>query len=127
MKKHAFIVSATLALGLAISQAQAAVSADQANALKSTLTPLGAEKAGNSDGSIPAWTGGLTGEVAGAKFGDVPADPFPGEQPLFRITAQNAAQYADKLNEGTLALLNKYPDKFHLDVYPTHRSAAAPQ
>lgn len=127
MNKHVFVAAATLTLGLAMSQAQAAVSAEQANALKGALTPMGAEQAGNSDGSIPAWTGGLTGEVAGAKFGDVPADPFPGEKPVLRITAQNAAQYADKLSEGTLALLNKYPDKFHLDVYPTHRSAAAPQ
>ena len=127
MNKHAFVAAATLTLGLAIGQAQAAVSADQANALKDTLTPLGAEQAGNSDGSIPAWTGGLTGEVAGATFGDVPADPFPGEQPLLRITAKNAAQYADKLSEGTLALLDKYPDSFHLDIYPTHRTAAAPQ
>ncbi|WP_172152880.1 DUF1329 domain-containing protein [Pseudomonas tumuqii] len=127
MNKHALVVAATLTLGLAISQAQAAVSADQANALKGILTPLGAEQAGNSDGSIPAWTGGLTGEVAGAKFGDVPADPFPGEKPLLQITAKNAAQYADKLSEGTLALLDKYPDSFRLDIYPTHRSAAAPQ
>ncbi|HSX65601.1 MAG TPA: hypothetical protein VLF15_12785, partial [Pseudoxanthomonas sp.] len=68
MNKHVFVAAATLTLGLAIGQAHAAVSAEQANALKDTLTPLGAEKAGNSDGSIPAWTGGLTGEVAGAKF-----------------------------------------------------------
>lgn len=127
MNKHALVVAATLTLGLAISQAQAAVSADQANALKGILTPLGAEQAGNSDGSIPAWTGGLTGEVAGAKFGDVPVDPFPGEKPVLQITAKNAAQYTDKLSEGTLALLDKYPDSFHLDIYPTHRSAAAPQ
>ena len=127
MNKHLFVAAATITLGLAIGQAQAAVSADQANALKGPLTPLGAEQAGNSDGSIPAWTGGLTGEVAGAKFGDVPADPFPGEKPLLQITAKNAAQYADKLSEGTLALLDKYPDSFRLDIYPTHRSAAAPQ
>ncbi|WP_137817681.1 DUF1329 domain-containing protein [Pseudomonas sp. 2FG] len=127
MNKHAFVVSATLAIGLAIGQAHAAVSAGEANALKGTLTPLGAEQAGNSDGSIPAWTGGLTGEVAGATFGDVPADPFPGEKPVLQITAKNAAQYADKLNEGTKALLDKYPDSFHLDIYPTHRTAAAPQ
>lgn len=127
MKLHAIAISATLSLGLAISQAHAAVSMDEANALKNTLTPMGAERAANSDGTIPAWTGGLTGDVTGAKFGDVPSDPFPGEKPTLRITAKNAAQYADKLSEGTLALLNKYPDSFHLDIYPTHRTAAAPQ
>ena len=29
------------------------------------LTPFGAEKAGNADGSIPAWDGGLTAPPAG--------------------------------------------------------------
>ena len=126
MKKHALLLSATLTAALLAAHATAAVSPEEANALKNNLTPLGAEKAGNSDGSIPAWTGGLTGEVPGARFGDVPADPFPGEKPLFRIDAKNAAQYGDKLPEGTKALLAKYPDSFFLDVYPSHRTAAAP-
>ena len=38
----------------------AAVSAAEAAKLGAELTPLGAEKAGNADGSIPAWDGGLT-------------------------------------------------------------------
>jgi hypothetical protein len=51
-----------LALALAAAfaaPASAAVSADEAAKLKTTLTPLGAERAGNKDGSIPAWDGGL--------------------------------------------------------------------
>lgn len=127
MKKHAILLSAAISVALLASEASAAVSEEEANALKSTLTPLGAEKAGNTDNSIPEWTGGLTGEVAGEKFGDIPADPFPGEKPLLRIDARNAAEHADKLNEGTRALLERYPDSFYLDVYPTHRTAAAPQ
>ncbi|WP_044872486.1 DUF1329 domain-containing protein [Pseudomonas sp. LFM046] len=127
MKKHALFLSATLTAALLANHATAAATPEEANALKGNLTPMGAEKAGNSDGTIPAWTGGLTGEVSGARFGDVPVDPFPGEKPLFRIDAKNAAQYGDKLNEGTKALLAKYPDSFFLDVYPSHRTAAAPQ
>lgn len=127
MKKHEFVLSAALALSLAINYAHASVSDEEANALKSTLTPLGAERAGNSDGSIPEWTGGLTADVPGDKFGDVPADLFPGEEPLFTITAENADQYADKLNEGTKALLKQFPESFYLKVYPSHRTAAAPQ
>ncbi|WP_414157469.1 DUF1329 domain-containing protein [Pseudomonas sp. BNK-15] len=126
MKQHAPLLSLLTVLSLACGHAIAAVSADQANTLKTTLTPMGAQKAGNADGSIPAWTGGLTKDVPGAKFGDVPADPFPGEKPVLQITAQNAAQYADKLSEGTRALLQQYPDTFRVDVYPTHRTAAAP-
>ena len=34
------------------------------------------------------------------------------------------AQYADKLTEGTKALLKKYPT-FRVDVYPTHRTRRA--
>ncbi|MNI07577.1 hypothetical protein D3C73_605870 [compost metagenome] len=127
MKQHAPLLSALALISLVSGPALAAVSAEQANTLKSTLTPMGAEKAGNKDGSIPAWTGGLIKDVAGPKFGDAPADPFPGEKPLLQITAKNAAQYADKLSEGTRALLQQYPDSFHLEVYPTHRSAAAPE
>lgn len=35
----------------------AAVTAQEAASLKTTLTPLGAERAGSKDGTIPAWTG----------------------------------------------------------------------
>ncbi|TBW48320.1 DUF1329 domain-containing protein [Marinobacter halodurans] len=126
MKKPILALSVLFALGISIGPAQAAVSADQANALKSTLTPMGAERAGNADGTIPAWTGGMTKVPAGPKFGDIPADPFPGEKPLYRIDAKNAAKYAAKLSPGVQAMLKKYPDKFHLEVYPTHRTAAAP-
>lgn len=106
--------------------AQAAVSSDQAARLKTDLTPMGAERAGNADGSIPAWDGGYTQAPAGYKSGDKRADPFAGEKPLYSITAANMSQYAEQLAEGTKVLLNKYPD-YRLDVYPTHRSAAAPQ
>jgi hypothetical protein len=34
-------------------------------------------------------------------------------------------QHADKLSEGTQALLAKYPQSYRIDVYPTRRTAAA--
>ena len=37
----------------------AAVSADEAKQLGTTLTAVGAEKAGNKDGTIPEYTGGI--------------------------------------------------------------------
>ena len=114
-----------LAAGLACAGAQAAVSADEAAQLKSTLTPLGAEKAANKDGTIPAWDGGLK-SASGPKVGDIPVNPYPNEKPLLKIDAKNASQHAAKLSEGTQALLKKYPESFRLDVYPTHRTAAAP-
>ena len=106
---------------------QAAAPADQAQRLKNgDLTPFGAVKAANADGSIPAWTGGLNGATQGEAPGGRRADPFKDEKPLFTITAQNMGQYAAQLTEGVQALLKKYPD-FRLDVYPSHRTAAAPQ
>ena len=105
----------------------AGVTPADAEQLKSTLTPLGGEKAGNKDGTIPAWTGGYTTPIPGFKNGGRRGDPFASEKPLYSITAKNAAQYADKLSDGVKAMLQKYPDSYRVDVYPTHRTAAAPQ
>lgn len=127
-RQHKFASVAALAIGLSASAAAlAAISADEAAQLKSTLTPLGGEKAGNKAGTIPAWDGGITKPVGGATRGDVPVDLFAAEKPVVQITAKNMAQYADKLSDGTQALLKKHPDTFRVDVYPTHRTASAPQ
>lgn len=116
------VLNAALA---AASMATAAVPAAEAAKLKGELTPLGAERAGNKEGTIPIWEGGLT-QSAGAKLGDIPVNPYPNDKPILQINAQNAAQHAAKLSEGTQALLKKYPESFRVDVYPTRRSAAAP-
>jgi hypothetical protein len=107
--------------------ALAAASADEAAKLKTELTPFGAEKAANKDGSIPAWNGGYTTPIAGDKPGGRRGDPFKDEKPLFSINAKNADQYADRLSDGQKAMLKKYPDSYRIDVYKTHRTAAAPQ
>jgi hypothetical protein len=117
---------AAVAATLVTAPVRAQVSAEQAEQLKTTLTPLGAERAGNKDGTIPAWTGGDTTLPAGWKPGGRRPDPFASEKPLLSITAQNVAQYADKLTDGQQALFRKYPN-YRIDVYPTHRTAAAPQ
>ncbi len=106
--------------------ALAAVSADEAAKLKTTLTPLGAERGANKDGTIPPWDGGATKAAAGYKAGDARPDPFAADKPLLSINAKNMDQHAAKLSDGVKALMKKYPD-FRIDVYPTRRSAAAPQ
>lgn len=103
----------------------AAVSEEQAAALGGKLTPLGADRAGNADGSIPAWTGGLRQEPGGSVVTPRP-DPFPNEAPLFTITAANVQAYADKLPDGAKALFARFPD-YRMNIYPSHRTAAAPQ
>jgi len=122
-----FTRSILLALGctaLAAPLAQAAVSAEEAAKLKTTLTPLGGERAGNKDGSIPPWEGGHPVD-AGFRSATI-ADLFAKDKPLFVVTPQNAAQYAEKLTDGSMGLLKKYPS-FKIEVYPTRRTAAAPQ
>ncbi|SDJ37747.1 Protein of unknown function [Pseudomonas delhiensis] len=126
-KKLACLLTALSASLLFAHGALAAVSAEEAGKLKTTLTPLGGERAGNADGSIPAWTGGYTQADPAYKDGGKRGDPFAADKPLFTITAQNMAQYAAQLTPGVQAMLKKYPDSYRLEVYPTHRSAAAPQ
>lgn len=127
MRSHP-LQRAALALALAgLIPAHAAVTPEEAAKLKTELTPLGAERAGNKDGSIPAWTGGYTTPIPGDKPGGKRGDPFKAEKPLYSVNASNMAQHADKLTEGVKALLRKYPQTYRIDVYPTHRTAAAPQ
>jgi hypothetical protein len=104
----------------------AAVSPEEADKLRSELTPLGAERAGNKDGTIPAWTGGYTTVPPGYRSGQPRPDPFANEKPLFQISAANVDRYADKLADGVKILLTRFPG-YRMDVYRTHRTAAAPQ
>ena len=107
--------------------ALAAVSADEAKQLGTTLTAVGAEKAANKDGTIPAYTGGLSAPPASYQKGSaVRTDPFADEKPRLTITGKDAAAQADKLTEGTKELLKRYPT-MRVDVYPTHRTVAVPQ
>jgi Protein of unknown function (DUF1329) len=122
--KHILILSA---LSLAVTSALAGVSAEEAKKLGTTLTPVGAEVAGNADKSIPAYTGGLTKAPAGYEKGSgIRPDPFASEKPLYSITSANMAQHESKLTAGTRELLKRYPT-MRVDVYPTHRSAGYPK
>lgn len=103
-----------------------AISAEQVARLGSDLTPLGGERAGNAAGTIPAWSGGITSPPASYQPGDHHPDPFASDQALFTITAANMAQYQDRLTAGHVALLKAY-DTYKLPVYPSRRSASAPQ
>lgn len=124
MKKLTLVASA---MALAFSfNAAAKLPADQVARLGADLTPVGAEKAGNKDGSIPAWEGGITKAPAGYKPGDHHLDPFAADKVLFTIDKSNLAQYKSMLSPGQVALFNLYPT-FKMNVYPTRRSASYPQ
>jgi hypothetical protein len=108
------------ALIMASSATFAATTPENAAKLGTSLTPVGAEKAGNSAGTIPEWNGGL------AMSDDRYTNPFSDEKPLFTITAANAEQYKENLTPGQLAMLQRYKDSFSIPVYPSHRTAALP-
>ncbi len=91
----------------------------------SILTPFGSLRAGNADGTIPAWNGEIIQAQAGYEPGQTPLI-FIDEKPLYSVTGASMAQYQDKLAPGVQALLQKYSD-YRLDVYPTHRTGVAPQ
>ena len=116
------------ALGLVAQGALAGLTQEEADRLGGDeLTPVGAERAGNAAGTIPAWTGGLQELPAGYVEGEPLVDPFPDDQPLFTITAANFEQYKDNLSPGQIALLKRYPDTFRMPVYESRRSAAYPE
>jgi mannose-6-phosphate isomerase-like protein (cupin superfamily) len=116
------ILIATLALPV-----YAEMASDEVARLGVDLTPLGGEKAGNSDGTIPTWNGGLMQAPPGYTEGGYYIDPYAGDVVKATITSSNMAEHVGKLTEGHKALLKTYPDSFKMNVYPTHRSAAAPQ
>jgi hypothetical protein len=120
--------TALSALAVVVPQANAAVSVEEAQALGKTLTPIGAEMAGNLAGTIPAYTG----ETPAAPASFVPGsgirpDPFAADQVKFSITAANLEQYAGQLTEATKELLRRYPQSYRVDVYPSRRSMTFPQ
>jgi len=112
--------------------ALAATTQNSASMLGNELTPLGAIKAGNSNGTIPEWEGGICEPVPGyepkdARGGHPYVDPFADESPRFTITASNLDQYRDQLPEGTVVLLERFPDTYRVDVFPTHRTVCYPE
>lgn len=121
MNRKLGLIFASLALLLA-GTASAKVTSEEAGKLGKELTPMGAERAGNKAGTIPAWDGGLPQK-------DYPrdADPFAADAPLYTITAANLKQYEAVLTEGQKMLFKTFPDNYKMIVYPTRRSASYPQ
>jgi hypothetical protein len=89
-----------LVLGLVFLLSAGLVFSAETSVFGEDLTPYGAERNGAEEGAIPAWDGG---------------------------TAKNYTQYADQLSQGQKALLLAYPDTYKLPIYPSHRTASAPQ
>lgn len=116
---------AGLAAGLLVGLAPFASWAADASQLGASLTPVGGEKAGNKDGSIPAWQ--PERQDAGWTPGKFRGDGWKhkADKPLFSINASNVDKYADKLTPGQIALI-KQTSGYKMEVYPTRRSCGVP-
>jgi len=122
----------------------AAVSPQEAAKLGKELTPVGAIRAGNAEGTIPEWTGRKNFPPETLRY--TPADlekmrkqdpagvekQFQGSlqkeyfQPQFEISKANMAKYAAQLTEGQKAMLTKYPT-FRMKVFKSVRTAFYPE
>ena len=114
----------SVASGVWAGAAHAAATDAEIQRLGQDLTCVGAERAGNAEGTIPEWSGKWLGAPDHIDFkgtGYHPVDPYAGEKPLFVITAANLNEHKDKLSAGQLALFAKYPATFQMPIYPSHR------
>jgi hypothetical protein len=125
--KKATLVSIAVTVALASTSAAAKISEQEAAKLEKELTPFGAVRAANADGSIPAWTGGIKSAPAGYKVGDHHLDPFADDKAMYTITAKNLAQYKNLLTPGQIKLFETYPDTYKMSVYQSRRSASYPE
>src|ERR1043166_5637694 len=119
----------TIGIAAALMSVAATAKVPQAEAdrLGKDLTPIGAEMAGNKDGTIPKWEGGYKQQPSCYKGrGTRVCNPSPDDKPKFAITAANAEQYKDHLSAGQLAMFKMYPD-YKLNVYATRRTAGYEQ
>ena len=85
------------------------------------LTPSGAIRAGNAEGTIPEWKNEPIVPPSDFVTGEFHTDPFRDDAVQFKITAQNFQEYADKLSVGQRTMFETYPD-FYMNIYPTRRS-----
>ncbi len=130
--------------------AAAGVSAAEAAKLGNELTPIGAIRAANSDGSIPEWKGQSLFTDQQINLSRAELEEWRKNDPKkvrdlvyselekrkgeigdvitkqFTITAQNYKQYADKLTAGHQAMFEKYPG-YTMPVYKTVRTGFFPE
>ncbi len=127
MRRGKFLVAGVvLALMSLPLSSLATVSEEQANRLGRDLMPTGGLRAGNAEGTIPEWRGGLERREIDLNQPDPLGDPFGDDPMRFRITAENMAQFRDQLTPGHIAMLEAYSDTYTMPVYPTRRSTSYP-
>ena len=128
--KTVLMTGIAAALTLIASGPQAKVSEEEVARLGQDLTPMGAERAGNKEGTIPEWTGSMKGAPEHLNYGGDGSplpNPYADDKVLFSITAENVEEHADRLTVGQIALFKLRPDTFRMDIYPSHRDGGYAQ
>jgi hypothetical protein len=125
--KKLTLASVAVSLAIVSTATLAKVSSTEIAKLSKELTPIGAVRAANKDGSIPAWNGGITSVPAGYTVGDHHIDPFSTDKVKYTITAANVGEYKAMLTPGQIKLFETYPDTYKMNVYQSRRSASYPE
>ncbi|HYG86411.1 MAG TPA: DUF1329 domain-containing protein [Azospirillum sp.] len=112
---------------LALTLAVPALAAEPEPKLGEELTPFGAIRAANKNGTIPAWTGGMDEPPPEYVPGRHMRDPFFEDTRWFTVHTSELERYKSRLSAGLVALLKTYPDSFEIPMFPTRRTSAAPQ
>lgn len=119
------VLMAAGVLALLSGTANAAITAEERASIgidSGTLTPAGAIRAGNAEGTIPEWKNERIALPPGYVRGGFMPDPYADDPVRFTITPQNYQEHADKLSEGQKLMFQTYPD-FFMNIYPSRRSA----
>jgi hypothetical protein len=125
--KKLTLASVAVSLAIVSTATLAKVSSTEVAKLNKELTPMGAERGANKDGSIPSWNGGITSVPAGYTVGEHHVDPFSADKVEYTITSANVAQYKSMLTPGQVKLFETYPDTYKMNVYQSRRSASYPE
>jgi len=102
---------------------QAAVSIEQAKRLSGDLTPIGAIRKGNANGSIPDWSNKYSDKISHSQW----LRTIEKEKPLFVIDHLNIDDHRNSLSVGLQKLITLYPNSFNIPIYPSHRTAVYPK
>jgi len=125
--KKLTLASVAVSLAIVSTATLAKVSSAEVAKLNKELTPIGAVRGANKDGSIPLWNGGITSVPAGYTVGEHHVDPFSTDKVKYTITAANVADYKAMLTPGQVKLFETYPDTYKMNVYQSRRSASYPE
>ena len=115
-----------LVIGTSVTALTWSASASDVARLGTDLLPTGGERAGNKEGTIPAFEG-EDQPLPGWTWGKYREEFWrhKDEKSLFEINSSNVEKYADQLSPGQIQMI-KQLNGYSLPVYPTHRNCTVP-